>query len=154
MMATRDRPRNAISCPSGFQMTDNRLGCNDKNECDYQPCGLGGSCYNLEDGLGWYCHCPQGFRCTNCSCDGENVGSQHDKSIGLSGNALAIMLLCLFAYLSKNIRCRISFRISFSSFIRMHECFFLFLLYIDLLDFLCILTVHHFQVNSRYYYLL
>lgn len=82
-------------------MTGHRLGCEDKNECDWQPCGLNGSCHNIDKGRGWWCECPSDFSCTNCTCDGDIIGSQRERSVVLSGYALAVILSCLFAYLSK-----------------------------------------------------
>lgn len=84
-------------------MTGNRLGCEDKNECEWNPCGLGGSCFNINDGRGWMCHCPQnGFKCQNCSCDGDIVGSQIDPYLTFSVPAVAIIIACILAQLSKN----------------------------------------------------
>ena len=90
-----------ISCPTGLQMTGNRLGCEDKNECEWNPCGLGGSCFNIDKGRGWMCHCPQGFRCNNCSCDGDIVGSQIDPYLTFSVPAVAIIIACVGAQISK-----------------------------------------------------
>lgn len=82
-------------------MTGNRLGCEDKNECEWNPCGLGGSCFNIDKGRGWMCHCPQGFRCNNCSCDGDIVGSQIDPYLTFSVPAVAIIIACVAAQISK-----------------------------------------------------
>lgn len=82
-------------------MTGNRLGCEDKNECEWNPCGLGGSCFNIDKGRGWMCHCPQGFRCNNCSCDGDIVGSQIDPYLTFSLPAVAIIIACVGAQISK-----------------------------------------------------
>ncbi|CAG2162865.1 unnamed protein product, partial [Oppiella nova] len=89
-----------LSCPTGLQMTGNRLGCEDKNECDYHPCGRGGQCFNVESGGGYWCDCPlDGFRCDNCSCDeGPYIRPSYAK-IGLGGDALAIIILSLIFYL-------------------------------------------------------
>lgn len=83
-------------------MTGNRLNCEDKNECEWNPCGLGGSCFNIDEGRGWMCHCPQGFKCNNCSCDGDIVGSQIDPYLTFSVPAVAIIIACVLAQLSKN----------------------------------------------------
>ncbi len=83
-------------------MTANRLSCEDKNECDWQPCGRGGRCFNVESGGGYWCDCPlDGFRCDNCSCDEEPNIKHSSAKIGLGGDALAIIILCLLFYLSK-----------------------------------------------------
>ncbi len=91
-------------------MTANRLSCEDKNECDWHPCGLGGKCENVEDGGGWTCDCPlQGFRCDNCSCD-EEPGIRHSSAkVGLGGDALAVIIFCLLFNLSKIIIIVINF---------------------------------------------
>lgn len=90
-------------------MTGNRLGCEDKNECEWNPCGLGGSCSNLDKGRGWMCQCPQGFRCNNCSCDGDIVGSQIDPYLTFSVPAVAIIIACIIAQSSKNTKKKSSF---------------------------------------------
>ena len=82
-------------------MTEDGNECQDDNECDLHPCGPGGKCTNLDKGRGWYCDCPA-FKCNNCSCSGDLMGSQRDRSIGLGVPAISIMILCLLAYLSKN----------------------------------------------------
>lgn len=90
------------SCPGGFEKTPNGTACKDLDECAYHPCGPGAKCHNIDQGHGWYCQCP-GFTCTNCSCSGDlGPGSVRDRSLGIGSNAIAIMILCLLAYLSKN----------------------------------------------------
>ncbi len=91
--------KSILSCPTGLQMTANRLSCEDKNECDWQPCGRGGRCFNVENGGGYWCDCPlDGFRCHNCSCD-EELNIKHSSAkIGLGGDALAIIILCFIFY--------------------------------------------------------
>lgn len=81
-------------------MAGHRLECQDKDECVYQPCGLGGKCINLDYGYGWQCQCPERFTCTNCSCS-EELDLLPARSFGITSGALAIILACLFAYLSK-----------------------------------------------------
>ncbi len=95
--------KSLFSCPTGLQMTANRLGCEDKNECDWQPCGRGGRCFNVESGGGYWCDCPlDGFRCDNCSCeDGPYI--KHSGQVGLGSDALAIIIFCLVFYLSKSL---------------------------------------------------
>ncbi|XP_074602495.1 neural cadherin isoform X1 [Brevipalpus obovatus] len=85
-------------CPSGLEPTGHRLACQDVDECINQPCGPGGKCYNLEDGYGWQCRCPEGFLCTNCSCY-EAFDIIPARSFGMTSGAIAIILACLFAYL-------------------------------------------------------
>ena len=83
-------------------MTEDRYGCEDKNECIWQPCGRGGTCENIRGGRGWMCYCPDlgGQSCTNCSCD-HPFGTLQKSSVFLGGEALAIILISLFAYLRK-----------------------------------------------------
>lgn len=85
-------------------MTANRLGCEDKNECDWQPCGRGGRCFNVLRGGGWWCDCPlDHLRCDNCSCDDEPNIRRSSATVGLGGDALAVIILCLLFYLSKKL---------------------------------------------------
>ena len=86
-------------------MTANRLSCEDKNECEWQSCGHGGICSNFENGRGWSCDCPiEGFRCDNCSCDDGPFLRPTSASVGLGGDALAVIILSLLFYLSKSLQ--------------------------------------------------
>ena len=82
-------------------MTENRLSCDDKNECLWQPCGLHGKCINLEHGLTYQCECDGGYTCTNCTCD--NLGEWGiGNSISFGKEAWAAIFLSIIAYISKN----------------------------------------------------
>lgn len=82
-------------------MTPNRLSCEDRNECDWHPCGRGGLCYNLEGGAGYWCDCLEGFRCDNCSCEDGPSLRRGTAAVGISNDALLIIVLCIIFYISK-----------------------------------------------------
>lgn len=98
------------SCPMGLQMTANRFGCEDRNECDWQPCGRGGQCYNLPRGGGFYCDCVlENFRCDNCSCDdGPLLRRGQAPGVAIGNDALLIIVLCIIFYISKLVWPRLS----------------------------------------------
>lgn len=83
-------------------MTANRLSCEDRNECEWHPCGRGGHCFNLPYGQGFSCECPlEGFRCDNCSCEEGPLLRRGKAAVGLGMDALLIILLCVIFYSSK-----------------------------------------------------
>lgn len=90
---------NTFSCPPGSQITANRLDCEDRNECDWHPCGRGGKCYNIPNGGGYYCDClVDNFRCDNCTCD-EGPRLQRQAAIGIGNDAILIIVLCIVFYM-------------------------------------------------------
>lgn len=106
-----------LSCPSGFQMTPDRRDCEDRNECLWQPCGHRGKCTNLDRGQTYLCECEQGFTCTNCTCDTYDP-LREGRSISIGREAIAAIICCLLAYLSKY-----TFTYEFSS--ALNSCTFL-----------------------------
>ena len=83
-------------------MTANRLSCEDRNECDWQPCGRDGECHNIPNGGGHWCDCKlESFRCDNCSCDGPLFRTGSAPILSINSDALLIMAFCFVAYISK-----------------------------------------------------
>ncbi|XP_076325233.1 neural cadherin isoform X1 [Tachypleus tridentatus] len=87
-------------CPVGFEVSEDRLQCLDENECLTKPCGYGGHCYNRPHGKGYYCECPSGWSCENCTCSEDEVGSKLSVPLlGLGIDALAIIVASIAVYL-------------------------------------------------------
>lgn len=79
-------------------MTEDRLKCIDENECINNPCETGNICHNLDNGEGFYCLCPTGYKCHNCSCD-VIFRSVEDSAFAFGITALGIALACLATYI-------------------------------------------------------
>ncbi|XP_064467310.1 neural-cadherin-like isoform X1 [Ornithodoros turicata] len=87
-------------CMEGFTMTEDRLSCEDEDECLAEPCGYEGQCENLPDGLGHTCACGNAFVCHNCTCFDVGAGVRMtNTSLALGVEALLIILACLVVYL-------------------------------------------------------
>ncbi|XP_067135660.1 neural-cadherin-like isoform X2 [Centruroides vittatus] len=85
-------------CAKGLEMSEDRLKCVDVNECLDNPCEIENSCHNLDNGEGFYCLCPSGYRCHNCSCD-VIYRSIEESAFAFGISALGIALACLATYL-------------------------------------------------------
>lgn len=86
----------------GFAPTEDRLDCEDKDECLDEPCGYAGSCTNLPNGQGHTCLCHDSLQCHNCSCFDVGTGARMtNTSLALGLEALLIILSCLVVYLRK-----------------------------------------------------
>lgn len=86
-------------------MTEDRLSCEDKDECLDEPCGYAGECVNLPEGRGHTCLCREGsLECHNCSCVDVGAGARMtNTSLSLGLEALLIILACLAVYLRKRV---------------------------------------------------
>lgn len=83
-------------CPKGFIVSLDGKDCVDENECETeQPCFNGGTCVNLPDGQGYQCICPEGYIGIQCNA------VRGEKVMQLSVAALALIVFCIFAVLSK-----------------------------------------------------
>lgn len=77
-------------------VTSDGKDCIDDDECvSEQPCLNGGSCINLPNGQGYECICPTGYIGIHCNAVRE------EKVMQLSVAALALIVFCIFAVLSK-----------------------------------------------------
>lgn len=89
-------------CVEGFTPTEDRLSCEDLDECLEEPCGHAGHCENLPDGQGHTCLCRESLHCHNCSCFDVGAGARMtNTSLALGLEALLIILACLGVYLRK-----------------------------------------------------
>ncbi|XP_069183734.1 putative neural-cadherin 2 isoform X2 [Procambarus clarkii] len=80
-------------CGEGRVLSASRATCEDEDECVWEPCLNGGTCFNKPSG--YLCACPNGFNGHHCQL--PDVG---DTSLKLSLGALvAILVWCTFLFL-------------------------------------------------------
>ncbi|KAK7071119.1 hypothetical protein SK128_019333 [Halocaridina rubra] len=82
-------------CGEGRTLSSSGTVCEDINECTWEPCLNGGSCFNKESGAGYVCACPVGYTGEHCRLPDASAAS-----LNLSlGALLSIMVWCTFLFL-------------------------------------------------------
>ncbi|XP_045113360.1 putative neural-cadherin 2 isoform X2 [Portunus trituberculatus] len=81
-------------CGEGRKLSSGRGTCEDVNECLWEPCLNGGSCFNKQ-AVGYICECPSGFGGDQC-----HIPDVTHTTLRLSLGALAAVLVwCAFLLL-------------------------------------------------------